>query len=206
MYHGWVSSRGGEGLKVRPIEITGKVSNILVLMSCSEDEFVRTLEGKAFVRMVTIAFVIGAIGLPRSDFNWERDAPYGVCLNVLSQSPVRRERSWVMEWDANAVTEGEIGDVDGCRVENNRLLDSVYFRHLLGDSVRFPTPGGGFLVPGRVETDGALLLEQFPEIVKRLERRLCQWSCLPELSWHGGKGPLKRSGKWWEREEGNKDE
>ncbi|KAF6175786.1 hypothetical protein GIB67_039554 [Kingdonia uniflora] len=82
MYHGWVSSRGGEGLEVRPIKITGRVGNVLVQTSCSEDDFERMLEGKAFVRMVIIAFVIGTIRLPRSDFDWERDAPYGVCLNV----------------------------------------------------------------------------------------------------------------------------
>ncbi|KAF6142191.1 hypothetical protein GIB67_037109 [Kingdonia uniflora] len=84
MYHGWISGRGGEGLKVRPIKITGKVGIVLVQTSCSEDEIERALEGEAFVCMVTIAFVIGAIRLPRSDFNWERDAPYGVCLDMRS--------------------------------------------------------------------------------------------------------------------------
>ncbi|KAF6162590.1 hypothetical protein GIB67_003136 [Kingdonia uniflora] len=96
MYHGWVSGRGSEGLKVRSIEITGKVGNVLVQTSCSEDEFERTLEGEAFVRIVTIAFVIGAIRLLRSDFDWEK----GCAI-------------WVLPGCA----EGEIGDVDGCRVE-----------------------------------------------------------------------------------------
>ncbi|KAF6136384.1 hypothetical protein GIB67_028074 [Kingdonia uniflora] len=82
MYHGWVNSRGGEGLGVRLIEITGKVGNVLVQTSCSEDEFEGTLGGKVFVCMVKIAFVIGAIRLPRSDFDWERDPPYGVYLNI----------------------------------------------------------------------------------------------------------------------------
>ncbi|KAF6173774.1 hypothetical protein GIB67_007450 [Kingdonia uniflora] len=63
--YSWVSSRGGEGLKVRPVEIAGKVSNILVQSFCWDDKFERTLEGRAFVCMVTITFVIGAIRLPR---------------------------------------------------------------------------------------------------------------------------------------------
>ncbi|KAF6172031.1 hypothetical protein GIB67_029449 [Kingdonia uniflora] len=91
--------RSGEGLKVRPIEITVKVGNVLVQTSCSEDEFERTSEGETFARIVTIAFVIGAIRLPKFDFDWERDTLYGVCL----ESPVRRERSRVVEWDANAI-------------------------------------------------------------------------------------------------------
>ncbi|KAF6158921.1 hypothetical protein GIB67_012338 [Kingdonia uniflora] len=156
MYHGWISGRGGEGLKVRPIEITGKVGNVLVQTSRSEDEFERTLEGETFIRMVTITFVIGAIRLPISDFDWERDAPYGACLDVrsfeyariaFSQSRfsifrdssrnrfVNASRVSVLDFlklnNASTLTslsllkanwamkscEGEIGDVDGCRVE-----------------------------------------------------------------------------------------
>ncbi|KAF6140682.1 hypothetical protein GIB67_013975 [Kingdonia uniflora] len=97
MYHGWVSGRAGEGLKVRPIEITGKVGKVLVQTSCSEDEFERTLEGEAFVRMVAIAFVIGAIRLPRSDFDWERYAPYG----ELGDEELREllEASYLAIWE-----------------------------------------------------------------------------------------------------------
>ncbi|KAF6139870.1 hypothetical protein GIB67_009717 [Kingdonia uniflora] len=156
MYHGRVSSRGGEGLEVRPIEITGKVGNVLVQTSCSEDEFERTLEVEAFVRMVAIAFVIGTIRLPMSDFDWERNTPYGVYLNVLAfeyariafaQSRfsifrnssrnffVKASRVSVLDFlklnNTSTLTSlsllkanwamksyvGEIGDVDGCRVE-----------------------------------------------------------------------------------------
>ncbi|KAF6135574.1 hypothetical protein GIB67_015427 [Kingdonia uniflora] len=91
MYHAWVSNWGGEGLNVRPIKITGKVSNVLAQTSCWEDEFEKTLEGEAFVCMVTITFVIGAIRLPRSDFDWERDGPYGVCLNMRAFEYARIE-------------------------------------------------------------------------------------------------------------------
>ncbi|KAF6138603.1 hypothetical protein GIB67_032497 [Kingdonia uniflora] len=45
----------------------------------------------------------------------------GICG---SQSPVRRERSRVVEWDVNVVTVGKIGDVDGYRVEC-----MVYIQH-----------------------------------------------------------------------------
>ncbi|KAF6144884.1 hypothetical protein GIB67_001895 [Kingdonia uniflora] len=148
MNYGWVSSRGGKGLDVRPIEITGKVGSILVQTSCSEDEFERTLEGEAFIRMVIIAFVIGAIRLPRSDYNWERDAPYGVYLNVRVESE-ESSVGWILRWiePVGGIVRGIPSAPMGAGA--HRLLDSVYFCRQLGDYVRFPTFGGGFLVPGR---------------------------------------------------------
>ncbi|KAF6162507.1 hypothetical protein GIB67_003053 [Kingdonia uniflora] len=214
----WVSSRGEEGLKVRPIEITGK--------GTERDSECRQDRLRSLLASFNTTVSIRALAALRFLESFEVDIVADLrghlfeCLGFVEDE------------------EGEIGDVDGCRVESvhrlelgvtrgqlrvqggpgqiraidpvpgtegrvpraltfevlglccvaNRLLDSVYFRHLLGDSARFPAPGGGFLVPGRVDVVGTLLLEQFPEIIKRLERRLRQWSCLPELSWHGGKG------------------
>ncbi|KAF6167626.1 hypothetical protein GIB67_031209 [Kingdonia uniflora] len=79
----------------------------------------------------------------------------------------------------------------------HRLLDSVYFCRLLGDSVRFLTPGGGFLIPGWLLQHGGQPLIKDVQVLQgtdlRREAKMALTTWRPTSHQRSGDG-LKSSG------------